>query len=129
MKDEEIKMTNPRPTAISADREAAKLTIKWNTGEVAEIPFDLLRNSCPCASCRGGHENMKKEPDASMFVIPLMDANKLKLSDIQMMGDYAISILWADGHKDGIYNWDYLYSLYKQLEVREIENQNGDQNA
>lgn len=117
-------MTNPRPTKFSADREAAKLTIEWNTGEVAEIPFDLLRNSCPCASCRGGHDKMKKEPDAAMFVIPLMDANKTKLADINMVGNYAISIVWADGHKDGIFNWGYLYSMYEQMKFREIESQN-----
>lgn len=120
-------MTNPRPTAISADREAGILTIKWNTGEVAEIPFDLLRNSCPCAACRGGHANMKKEPDASMFVIPLMDANKTKLTDVQMVGSYAVSIVWADGHNDGIYNWNYLYSLYQQMEDRETNNQTGEE--
>lgn len=114
-------MANLRPTAISADRSAEKLTIKWNTGEEAQIPFDLLRNSCPCASCRGGHANMKKEPDASMFVIPIMDSGKTKLSDIKMVGSYAISIVWEDGHKDGIFNWDYLYSLFQQMQFREIE--------
>jgi DUF971 family protein len=120
-------MTNLRPTAISADREKAMLTIKWNTGEVAEVPFDLLRNSCPCAGCRGGHDNMVKEPNASMFVIPLMDANKTRLTDIKMVGNYAISIVWADGHNDGIFNWNYLYSLYEQMKFREIESHNGEQ--
>ena len=61
-----------------------------------------------------------------MFVIPLMDANKTKLSDIKMVGSYAISIVWADGHKDGIYNWNYLYSLYNQMKFRTIETQNGE---
>jgi len=119
-------MTNPKPTAFSADREASKLTVKWNTGEVAKYPFDLLRNSCPCANCRGGHDNMVKEPNASMFVIPLMDVNKAKLSDISLVGNYAISILWEDGHKDGIFNWGYLYSLYTQMQHRKIEKQNGE---
>ena len=72
---------------------------------------------------------MKKEPDASMFIIPLMDANKQKLSDIKMMGDYAISIVWADGHKDGIYNWNYLYSLFEQMKIRKIETENGEKHA
>jgi DUF971 family protein len=119
-------MTNLRPTAIKADREASRLTITWNSGEVAEYPFDLLRNSCPCAGCRGGHANMKKEPDASMFIIPLMDANKLKLTDVEMVGNYAISIIWADGHKDGIFNWGYLYSLYEQMKFTKIEKENGE---
>lgn len=118
-------MTNLKPTAFSADREASQLTVKWNTGEESMFPFDLLRNSCPCANCRGGHNNMVKEPDASMFVIPLMDVNKARLRDITLVGNYAISIIWEDGHKDGIFNWGYLYSLHTQLKYRKIEKENG----
>ena len=118
-------MTSPKPTAFNADRDAAMLTVKWNTGEVAEFPFDLLRNSCPCANCRGGHDNMVKEPNASMFIIPLTDAKTTRLADLQLVGNYAISILWEDGHKDGRFNWGYLYSLYKQMQYRKIETQNG----
>ena len=29
--------------------------------------FGLLRAACPCAGCRGGHENMRSEPDALVF--------------------------------------------------------------
>jgi DUF971 family protein len=116
-------MKQPKPTGFSADRDASILTVKWNTGEVAEFPFDLLRNSCPCANCRGGHDNMVKEPNASMFVIPLMDAKTTKLADLQLVGNYAVSFLWEDGHKDGIFNWGYLYSLFSQMQYRKIEAQ------
>jgi DUF971 family protein len=109
---------DPKPVDISANREQAKMTIKWNNGTVSEFPFDLLRNSCPCAVCRGGHENMKSEPDDSMFIIPLMDAKTTQLTGIKPVGGYAISLEWADGHSHGIYTWHYLYNLHLQAEAK-----------
>lgn len=108
----------PKPVDISANREQARMTIKWNTGEISEFPFDLLRNSCPCAVCRGGHQNMKSQPDDAMFIIPLMDAKMTKLTGINPVGGYAISLEWADGHSHGIYTWDYLYALHQQAEAK-----------
>jgi len=103
----------PKPVDISAKREESRLKIKWSNGEESVLTFDLLRNSCPCAQCRGGHENMKPEPDDSMFIIPLMDVKTTQLVDIKPTGGYAITLHWADGHSAGIYNWHYLYMLHQ----------------
>ena len=73
----------PKPVDISANREAAQIKIKWSNGEESLFSFDLVRNSCPCAECRGGHANMKSEPDDSMFIIPLMDAKTTQLAGMR----------------------------------------------
>lgn len=109
-------MPSLTPTGITADRKAATLKIDWSDGQSFAYPFTLLRNACPCAQCRGGHENMKSEPDEDVFIIPLMDANTSKLLDLQPVGNYAISITWGDGHSHGIYNWHYLYTLGVKME-------------
>ena len=109
----------PKPVDISAKRDEQRVTIKWSNGDVSVFPFDLLRNSCPCAECRGGHENMKSEPDDSMFVIPLMDSKATKLTDIKPIGGYAVALEWADGHSHGIYTWHYLYALHQQQKDKE----------
>ncbi|MEJ2757532.1 MAG: DUF971 domain-containing protein [Anaerolineales bacterium] len=108
----------PKPIDISASREEQIMTIKWNNGEESVFNFDLLRNSCPCAECRGGHENMKSEPDDSMFTIPLMDSRTTQLTGIKPIGGYAIALEWADGHSHGIYTWHYLYVLHQQQEAK-----------
>lgn len=109
----------PKPVDISANREQSRMTIKWSNGDESEFPFDLLRNSCPCASCRGGHEHMKSEPDDTMFIIPLMDAKTTQLTGIKPVGGYAISLEWADGHTHGIYTWHYLYVLHQQAQANQ----------
>jgi DUF971 family protein len=111
----------PKPIDISAKRDEGILKIKWSNGEESAFTFDLLRNSCPCAECRGGHANMKPEPDDSMFVIPLMDVKTTQLVDIQPVGGYAISLHWGDGHSAGIYNWHYLYVLHLKNKEKDAE--------
>ncbi len=99
------------PTGITANRREGKLIITWNDGEISELPFALLREACPCAECRGGHENMGTMPDLSDFVIPLYDSRAYQVKEIQQVGNYAINIVWADGHRHGIYHWSYLRAL------------------
>lgn len=112
--------TSPTPTGITADRTKSIVTISFSDGQTFEYPFALLRNACPCAQCRGGHENMKPEPDDDVFSIPLMDARITQLQDLKAIGNYAISIIWGDGHSHGIYNWHYLHVL-GQKAAREMK--------
>ncbi|MDH3944281.1 MAG: DUF971 domain-containing protein [Anaerolineae bacterium] len=108
-------MSKPTPTDISADRDKGELMVTWNDGQVCRYPFDLLRNACPCAQCRGGHQNMSMEPDEDVFVIPLMDANATRINNLSVVGNYALNIEWADGHNYGIYQWEYLMTLCQQI--------------
>lgn len=100
------------PTGITANRQTSELTISWNDDVSSAYPFAMLRNACPCAECRGGHENMRSEPGPEMFTIPLVDANSTRIRNIEAVGNYAITIEWEDGHHFGIYNWRYLRALW-----------------
>jgi DUF971 family protein len=100
-----------RPTGVTASKNKRELTITWTDGHVSVYPFGLLRAACPCASCRGGHENMKPEPDASVFEMDLPDSPETRLVNVQAVGSYALAIVWEDGHDYGIYNWNYLRAL------------------
>lgn len=111
-------MAEIRPTGITANKKEARLNIVWSDGEHSAFPFDLLRNACPCAQCRGGHENMKPEPDPNMFIIPLMSATASRLKSLEPVGNYAINIEWEDGHKYGIYNWHYLRALHEEMKAK-----------
>ncbi len=87
------------------------MTIIWDDGHTSVYPFGLLRAACPCASCRGGHENMRSDPDEEMFLARLPVSPKTRLKNVEAVGSYAISFEWEDGHHFGIYNWYYLRKL------------------
>lgn len=99
------------PSGITADRNISQLIIQWDDGHLSTYSFSLLRHGCPCAECRGGHENMSQEPDQDIFYLPEKDSPSTRLRNLEAVGTYAISIEWEDGHDYGIYNWHYLRAL------------------
>jgi len=61
-----------------------------------------LRKSCPCAHCITEREN---KPGT---YIPLLSSVQLTLVKIEMVGNYALKLIWQDGHEAGIYTFDKL---------------------
>jgi DUF971 family protein len=106
------------PAGITANKTTGELSIQWKDAHVSIYPFGLLRAACPCASCRGGHENMHPEPDAAVFSTRLDDSPATRLKKIEAVGQYAVSIEWEDGHYYGIYNWHFLRALCPCPECR-----------
>jgi len=111
-------MISEQPIGITANRPALEMTITWGDNHTSRYPFSLLRAACPCAQCRGGHENMRAEPDAEVFGFQLDDSPSSRLVAVKPTGSYAITIVWEDGHDYGIYNWHYLRALCPCPECR-----------
>ncbi len=104
-------MNKINPTSMIANRQTNELTIQWNDGHASVYSFGLLRAACPCASCRGGHENMRPTPDPEVFTASYDDSPATHMQKMEAVGAYAITIAWEDGHQYGIYNWPYLRML------------------
>lgn len=107
-----------KPVAITADRKTREMTVQWSDGHTSVYSFTLLRKACPCAECRGGHENMRSEPDPEVFNFPREDTPAARLKSVEAVGSYALTIEWEDGHHYGIYNWNYLRQLCPCSECR-----------
>ena len=76
----------------------SKITIKWADGHETSYAARDLRLRCRCAMCI--EETSGK---------PLLDATSVpenvRAKHIGLVGQYAISIAWTDGHDTGIYNF------------------------
>ncbi len=100
-------------------KDKSKLYIKWNDETETDISLKYLRDECPCANCKGETVLLKTYR-------PVKQNNDnpdiYKITNIETVGGYAISITWKDGHNTGIYSWEYL----KKLE--ESEKSGGTQN-
>ena len=96
----------PYPANIVLDREKHILQIDWKDGHSSTYPLDELREACPCATCRGGHEFMG--PDHDPDLLTLQPVRSYKVEDMQLSGNYALQFVWSDGHDAGIYSWEYL---------------------
>jgi DUF971 family protein len=101
----------PRPTAIDASKSKKEMIIKWDDDHVSTYSFTMLRTACPCAECRGGHDNMGGPPDPGVFTLPIVDTRETSLNNIVATGTYGVTLVWEDGHDYGIYNWGFLREL------------------
>ena len=74
------------------------LAIEWQDGRTDRFTTQILRQSCPCAVCLVTHPSK----DVTQNALP---------KTISSVGSYALTIEFQDGHKSGIYSFDYLRSL------------------
>jgi DUF971 family protein len=77
------------------------LAITWDDGETIRLSAELLRRNSRAASA------LRAEIDDDR---PLPDA-EIHLTDIQLIGAYAVQLSFSDGHDRGIYPWRYLREL------------------
>jgi DUF971 family protein len=80
------------------------LKIAWNDGTLDSFPVRNLRLSCPCAACVNEWTGQKILDDKQ---IPAF----VKPAKVFSVGRYAMGIHWTDGHKTGIFAYDYLKKL------------------
>lgn len=104
-------MINLLPHEITVNKKTKQLAVLWSDKHTSVYPFSLLRNACPCAECRGGHDQMSEEPPREAFYMPIEDNSSTRLVSVEEVGSYGITILWEDGHHHGIYTWQYLRAL------------------
>jgi DUF971 family protein len=97
-----MQTTQTRPANIVLDRTKKELRISWNDGRESTYAFEFLRANCPCAEDKALREN----PDP-LRILPSFDTN---VESAQLVGNYAIQLIWGDGHRYGIYSWELLRS-------------------
>lgn len=94
-----------KPTLIKRS-SATELKIVWDDQHESIFSTDYLRANCPCATCLHEKEENKRQ---GLFALPI--ASQTELRTIELSGHNAMVITWGDGHKTGIYTWEYLRSL------------------
>ena len=93
----------PVPTEIGR-ANAYDLKIVWQDGHQSVYLARELRLQCPCAGCVDEHTGQMRLIATS---VP-QDVHPLK---VELVGRYAITIHWSDGHHTGIYAFDKLRQL------------------
>jgi len=103
-----------KPTDVKVHvKTGSGVDITWADGHSSHFDFPYLRDLCPCATCND--ERSKKEAAASFNLpaSPLLPMYKPKprANSATPVGNYAIQIVFNDGHSTGIYSYDYLRTL------------------
>ncbi len=100
----------PKRNKFVNDKEQHILVVNFKDGEKAELPWAMLRDACPCAECKQKHGTQQDNP------LQLTVAPNTTLVGVEFAGNYAIVLIWGDGHNTGIFSWNYLRGLAARLQ-------------
>lgn len=95
-----------RPTEICLRRQSRLLVVRFDDGRAYELPFEYLRVFSPSAEVRGHGGSEDGLP--KILVIGKEDVDIRK---VEPVGNYAVRLIFDDGHDSGIYTWPVLREL------------------
>lgn len=84
-----------------------ELAISWSDGAETFLPIETLRRACPCASCGGEPDVLGNIMRPNVSYTP----QSFELRSWELVGGYAVQPTWGDGHRTGIYSYQYLRRL------------------
>ena len=85
------------------------LAIRWQDGEELFLDASTLRANSPSAEHAGEVDIFGKISGGNK----LDEYEGILIQNFEHVGNYAVRLLFSDGHGSGIYSWEYLYSLNK----------------
>ncbi|PKO93835.1 MAG: 1-(5-phosphoribosyl)-5-((5-phosphoribosylamino)methylideneamino)imidazole-4-carboxamide isomerase [Betaproteobacteria bacterium HGW-Betaproteobacteria-1] len=103
---------SPRPTDIRLHQASRLLEIIFDDGKSARLSCEFLRVYSPSAEVRGhgaGQEVLQTGKE------------DVDITGIEPVGNYAVKLVFSDGHDTGLYSWDYLYELAANYEALWLE--------
>jgi DUF971 family protein len=94
-----------RPENIALHTRSRELELDYPGGENYRLSCEFLRVYSPSAEVKGhgpGQEVLQT------------GKQKVAITAIRPVGNYALQLVFDDGHDTGLYSWDYLYRLCRE---------------
>jgi DUF971 family protein len=88
------------PRAITRS-DPSRLAIEWDDGTSTVYTAAQLRRLCPCARC-------VDELTGALLLDPGGVPDDLTQVDVRLVGNYALTVRFADGHDTGIFPFPML---------------------
>jgi DUF971 family protein len=95
-------MPDPVPTEIRLRRASRLLEVRFDDGSHFELPFEYLRVHSPSAEVKG------HGPGQETLVLGKQDVG---IAAVDPVGQYAVKLVFDDGHDTGLFTWKYLHEL------------------
>src|SRR6516225_11756549 len=95
-------MPDPIATEIRLRRASRLLEVSFDDGSRFELPFEYLRVYSPSAEVKG------HGPGQEVLVL---GKEQVGVKAVEPVGQYAVRLIFDDGHDTGLYTWAYLREL------------------
>ena len=90
------------PTEFRVNPARNALSVLFEDGARVTLTAEKLRMESPSAEVRG-HGGQRPPP--------VTGKENVKILRLEPVGNYALRIVFDDGHDSGLYSWDYLKEL------------------
>lgn len=98
------------PKHLDLNKEEG-LTVQWHDGTTSFYSVKYLRRMSPSADQRQLRDEMAKNPLAVLPTSAIQPDEPMTATRAELVGNYAVRIVFSDGHDTGIYSWDYLQDI------------------
>src|SRR6476661_9294149 len=90
------------PTELRLKRAERRLDITFDDGSSFSLPAEYLRVESPSAEVQGHGPDQRQTVGGKANVA---------ITEILPTGNYAVRLVFSDGHQTGIFTWAYLREL------------------
>ena len=102
-------MADAWPTELRLDKDKRVLTVTFDDGRSFALPAELLRVLSPSAEVQGHSEAQR---------VTVAGKKNVSIVRLEPVGNYAVRIVFDDGHDTGLFVWEYLRELGENREAR-----------
>ena len=95
------------PIELRLKKAEKRLEIDFDDGARFSLPAEFLRVVSPSAEVQGHSPDQRQTVPGKRHV---------GIQELEPVGNYAVRILFDDGHSTGIFTWKYLYEIGSQQE-------------
>jgi DUF971 family protein len=92
----------PRPLELKLRTKSRLLEVRFDDGAAFALPFEYLRVYSPSAEVLGhgpGQETLQ------------LGKHDVVVTKVEPVGQYAVRLVFDDGHDTGLYTWGFLHEL------------------
>ena len=93
-------------------RQSRRLDVTFADGAVFSLPAEYLRVYSPSAEVRGHGPGQE---------ILQLGKENVAIAAVEPVGQYAIRLVFDDGHDTGLFTWSYLQTLHDERDKRWAE--------
>ena len=99
----------PWPTEMRLHTDKRTLSVRFDDGVAHDLPAEMLRVLSPSAEVQGHSPEQRQT---------IGGKRNVSILALEPVGNYAVKIVFSDGHNTGLFSWSYLRQLGDEHEAR-----------
>ena len=97
------------PPKLEVSGDKSYLEVSFESGAKHELSAEMLRVMSPSAEVQGHSPSQR---------VTVGKKRKVKIKELRPVGNYAVRIMFDDGHDTGLFSWTYLDELGREKDAR-----------